>query len=145
MWQTLTAVAVPIILGLVGFLGSGGTRLSKRILHHADLLGKLDSAPEASKAMASLLAKEVGWLDAKESARNTRRVNWQRVRMAALVGASSLIASGAGLLVAAEVAQINSSLGHFAFGGTISVTGYGFFVTGVALSRIFEPAQRPPA
>jgi lipopolysaccharide export LptBFGC system permease protein LptF len=143
VWQTVTAIAVPIVLGLIGFLGTGGTRLSKRIHHHADLLEKLKGADVASAAMAALLAKEIGWLDAKESARQARKLNWRRVREAFFVALASLFLSVFAFLIAALVNEANSAVGDFAFGCAISVLGFSFYVIGTALSRIFEPKRVP--
>lgn len=80
MWTTIAAVAVPIILAVAGFVGSGGTRLSKRIAHHADLIGKLEHAPEAKAALCALMVKEVSWLDEDETRKRTMPFEWRPLR-----------------------------------------------------------------
>lgn len=139
MWQTITAIAVPIILGLGGFFGSGGTRLSKRIHHHADLLDKVKDSPVAFSAVSALLEKEVRWLDEKESARQVRKINWPRVALAAGVAASSTSLSALTLHLAFEINEADAGWGGFAIGAAGAVTAISVFVTGTYLARIFEP------
>lgn len=141
MWQTITAITVPLILGLASFLGGGGSRLSKKIHHHADLLDKLDGAPAASDALATLLAKEIRWLDAKESAKQARKINWRRVGEVVVATLGGVAATGAAFQVAAVLEQENDFWGSVASGAAAAIAGFSLFVIGLQATRIFEPKR----
>lgn len=75
MWQALATIAVPVLSVLGALLRGGGSRLSKRIGHHAELLDKLKDAPEASQEIQQLLRVEAKRLREREEQRAGRQLN----------------------------------------------------------------------
>lgn len=89
MWSALGAIAVPLLGVLGAVLKSLGSRHTKRIGHHADLLAKLTDAPAAHERMQQLLGKEVAWLDERLTGRLSRKLNGANVFLAVLLAALS--------------------------------------------------------
>jgi amino acid transporter len=144
MWQTILAsLAAPIIGALVGFLSGGGSRMSKRIEHHADILAKLEKAPDASKAMQRLILKEIGWLDSRATARNARKLNggtlFWAVVFALITGASVYFL----WTWAADLAEAQSAFTWVAIALLVLIGFFLMILTGVAFSTIYKPAKTP--
>jgi len=144
MWQTILAsLAAPIIGALVGFFSGGGSRMSKRIEHHADIAVKLEKSPDALKAMQTLMVKEIGWLDARATARNARKLNGGGLFWAVFF---ALITGGAVYLLWTWAASLADERSAFLWVGIVVLVLVGFLmmvVTGVAFSLIFKPAKTP--
>jgi len=140
MWTTIAAVAVPLILAAAGFIGGGGSRLSKKIAHHADLIGKLEHAPDARRALSALLAKEVAWLDEDETRRRTTPFPWRRFAAIlfwlalSLVGAFSLASAAVLLRQLDEPLTVLSNI-FFVLAAVMSAA-CGFFI-GRAAAKLF--------
>jgi Na+/glutamate symporter len=139
MWQTITAIAVPL-LGILGaVLGGGRSRFSKRMSQHADLLPRLDGAEKAKAAPHALLAKEVAWLDERESRRYRRKVNKRNLTRAA---ASAMSTAGFTSLTLAWVFlldQSNSPWIDIALPAYAVILAGGIVMTGFYAIRIFDP------
>lgn len=90
MWQTITAIAVPLISVLIGLItGGGDTRLSRRIAHHIEILNSLEKHSEATDKMRRLVEAEIDHLTARENARQERKVNGANLSLAIIFGLGS--------------------------------------------------------
>jgi len=87
MWQTITAIAVPLISVLIGLItGGGDTRLSRRIAHHIEILNSLEKHSDATAKMRRLVEAEIDHLTAREKARQARKINGINLTMSIIFG-----------------------------------------------------------
>ncbi len=141
VWQTITSIALPLIGVLGAFVSGGGTRLSKKISHHADLLGKLDGAPVAKEKMQALLAQEMEWLTDRESKRTKRKINWANLSGGIIF---ALLTGGGvyGLWTWSSYTYRAGSPLFILAVATLGLFGLFFtFFTGFLFLSIFEPAK----
>lgn len=87
MWQTITAIAVPMLTVLIGLVrGGGDSRLSRRIAHHIEILNSLEKHIDAAAKMQTVIELELDALAERERARQARRLNKANLSLAIILG-----------------------------------------------------------
>lgn len=142
MWQAIATIAVPLLSALFGLLSTrGATRQTRKIEHHADLLGKLEKAPAAHEAMQELLHAQVARLRAREMQKGGRPIN-----VGNLVGGIffALVTSASiyGLWNWAN-ATVGTPLIFISVGSLLVVGLLGLVVTAALFSVLYAPSKTP--
>lgn len=87
MWQTITAIAVPLLSVLIGLItGGGDSRLSRRIAHHVEILNSLENHPAATEKMRAVVESGIDALAKRERARHARKLNPWNLVLAIILG-----------------------------------------------------------
>jgi hypothetical protein len=139
VWSALGAIAVPLLGVLGAVLKSLGSRHTKRIGHHADLLAKLTDAPAAHERMQALLSKEVAWLDERVTGRLSRKLNGGNVFLAIVL---SVLSAALFYFLAAWVVATAGTPWAWASGIASGVLGVCLVVLVAAgFSTIYDPPK----
>jgi len=141
-WQTVTSLLAPLVGVLsIAISGGGGSRLSKRIAHHADLRQKLTDGTGAADRMDDFLSAEVTWLAEHEERRFKRKINWGN-----LVGAIVFaVLTSVGIFLLwnwVRGTYADGSWWVYVAGFTLTVFGLLFAcLTGALFLSMFEPEK----
>jgi len=84
MWQTITAIGVPIITAVIAALAGGGFGLQRRVKNHAELLKVLEGTRAKAK-LEDLLVVEIEALVTRAKSRALKKLNGVNVTMAVLM------------------------------------------------------------
>lgn len=138
MWQTIAAVAVPIIGAVIGFFkGEHRTRIGRRLREHVKLLEAVRDNEPAATALNALIAAEAEEVRDRELRRLARKVNWTNVILSVVL--TGLVA----IAIYGLVEWVLASMGTFwvivAVATLGMLGGLGALVVGAAFSTIFNP------
>jgi len=86
MWQTIGAVAVPILGVIAGLLRGGQNgQLAQRIKHYAKLLEMVESVPRAKVALSSIIGDQAEEIQRRETARLAKKINKANLAVAIFI------------------------------------------------------------